>query len=45
MAVYKVLSLMISFAMLTLGMVEERNRRSKKTSAHRNKERPERKRA
>lgn len=33
MAVYKVLSLMISFAMLTIRMVDERNRRSKKTSA------------
>lgn len=35
MAVYKALSLMISFAMLVLRTVEERNRRSKKKTSRR----------
>ncbi|MDN4527558.1 putative holin-like toxin [Fictibacillus fluitans] len=45
MAVYQVLSLMIGFAMLTLKLVDERNRRNRKTTRPSKKEQPKRKRA
>ncbi|WP_170834204.1 hypothetical protein [Fictibacillus solisalsi] len=45
MAVYHVLSLMIGFATLTLKLVEERNRRLRKTSLPSKKEQPKRKKA